>query len=290
VEFRALLSAEPPHELAALGEHLVGDETDAATVEQLLEDTDVLVHLGRVIPSPADDFCQEELAGQATLIPAANERGLEMHFISSSEVFTPPADAASNRVPEDAAVEPASPLGVAKLAWEQTLRIWEQHHELHNVVYRVPTVVAEYLSYSDLTARYLRAGFKTHEITPRAHGADRWGVCYVHAEDVARLLADTIGRDEAYGEIFHVAADEWLSEQDLAEMSYRVLRDFMIPCKWKPPAAGGPAGLVNDVWLDNSKAKEKLGLDVINSGARLVTKLRVWVDDFGSTARLPVAQ
>ena len=286
IGYRILLGSKPASALSPQGEYLVGDETDSAKVEWLLVQAEALVHLGRVDVSPSDDFCQGELAGQATLIPAAQERSIELHFLSSAEVFTPSPDA----VDEQAPVAPSSPLGVAKVAWEQTLRIWREHKGLQYVVYRVPTVVAEYLSYGNTCARYLRQGFKSGNIRPQAYRGERWGLSYIHAEDVATVIADTIGRRDAWGETFHLSADRWISEIDLAEMSYRVLNDFMIPCKWTPPTPDVPTELVGDVWLDNRKAKQRLGLSVENSISRLARKLRLWVDDFGSTARLPGAK
>jgi len=290
VAFRTLVPSEPPLEISRVGEYVIGDETDADKVARLVEGADVLIHLGRAHVAPEEDFCQDELIAQSTLIPAAHRRGMELHFLSSSEVFTPPANPAEKPLDETEPVEPSSPLGVAKVAWEQTLRIWGENKGLRYVIYRVPTVVPEFLSYSNLCARYLRAGYRNGEIFPHAHQGDRWGMCYVHAEDAARLIADTIGRTEAFGDIFHVAADQWIAEHELAEMSYRVLRDFMIPCKWHPPLPETPRTLIGEVWLDNTKAKRVLGLDVSNSVARLATKMRLWIDDFGSTARLPAAE
>jgi len=291
VESRALIPSRTASETPAVGDYLIGDETDPAAVEALLEGADALIHLGRADAPPAEDICQSELLGQAALIPAAHRRGLELHFFSSGEVFTPPPDASAAPLDEDAPVEPSTSLGVAKVMWEQTLQIWGEHKGLRHVVYRVPTVVPEYLIYNGVSARYLRAGFKTGEIFPHAYDdGKRWGACYVHAEDAANLIADTVGHSEAFGEVFHVAADQWISEYEMAEMSYRVLGDFMIPCKMRSTVADASGGLVGGVWLDNKKAKRLLNLDVANSVERLMTKLRLWIDDFGSTARLRVAK
>ena len=291
IECRALISSKPSSEAPIAGDYLIGDETNSDTVEALLEGADALVHLGRVDVPQTEDLCQSELAGQASLIPAAHKRGIEMHYLSSSEVFTPPGDPATTPLDEEAPVEPSTPLGVAKVMWEQTLRIWGEHKGLRYVVYRVPTAVPEYLIYNGSSARYLRAGFKTGEIFPHAYDdGRRWGACYVHAEDIAKLIADAIGYSEAFGEIFHVAANHWISEYELAEMSYRVLGDFMIPCKMRSTVADTAGDLLGDVWLDNKKARRLLNLDVANSVERLMTKLRLWIDDFGSTARLHLAK
>jgi nucleoside-diphosphate-sugar epimerase len=285
------LPSYQPSEIPSGGEFVIGSETDGAAVKALLDDADALVHLGRPDLPAKEDLCQTELASLAVLIPAVHERGIKLHFLSSSEVFTPPPEPSPAPLDEQASVAPSSPLGVAKVMWEQTLQIWGEHKGLRYAIFRVPTVVPEYLVYNSVSARYLRAGFKTGESFPHAHDAGkRWGTCYVHAEDVAGLIAGALGRSEAIGETFHVAADEWISEHELAEISYRVLCDFMIPCKWRPPSASTPTGLVGDVWLDNRKAKGVLNLDVANSIARLATKLRLWVDDFASTARLRVAR
>jgi len=290
IGFRTLVASEPPAEVARVGEHLVGHDADGDTVEALLEGAAVLLHLGHTMIAPADEFCQEELAAQATLIPAAHERGIELHYLSTSEVFSPRPKTAGQPLTEDCPTEPASPLGVAKLAWEQTLRIWTEHKGLHAVIYRVPTVVPEFLTYTHPCARYLRAGFKTGEIVPQAHEGGRWGMGFVHAEDVARLIAGAIGGPEVFGQTFHVATDRWLSEQELAEMSHLVLNDFMIPSKLRPAPDDAPTSPVGEVLLDSTKARKKLGLDTANSVPRLVSKLRVWIDDFGSTVRLPVAK
>lgn len=289
-EFRTLVPNEPPAEIADMGEHVIGEETDAEKVAELLEGAKVLVHAGPGTISPADDFCQAELASQTTLIPAAHERGIELHYLSTSEVFSPRTGADDPPLSEDSPTEPASPLGVAKLAWEQTLRIWQESKGLRYVVYRVPTVVPEFLSYSSACARYLRAGFKTGEIVPQAREGDRWGLSFVHAEDVACLIADTLGREEAFGQTFHLSANQWVSEQELAEMSHLVLNDFMIPSKMKSAPEDVATGLVGDVLLDATRARETLHLDTSNSVPRLARKLRLWIDDFGSTVRLPVAE
>lgn len=287
IPFRTLGASKLPAEYSRIGEHIDGDETDPAKVKELMKGATSLVHLGRVGVTPDEDFCQEELAGMATLLPAVCDRGIEIHFVSSSEVFSPPADPSKEKVDEETPIEPSSSLGVAKQAWEQTLKIWARQKGLRYVLYRVPFVVAEYLSYTSRSARYLRAGFRKGVITPKPQPGDRWGISYVHAEDVAKTIARSVGLEKAYGEAYHLSADQWLPESELAEMSYRVLHDFMIPCKWFPPNDEAPSGLVNSVWLDNRKAVEALGLDVSNSGVRIMQKLRIWVDDFGSTAHLP---
>jgi nucleoside-diphosphate-sugar epimerase len=290
VDFRSLVPSEPPLEMARMGEYVIGAESDAAAVERLLDGVTVLVHLGRSSLPVSDDFCQEELFGQATLIPAARERSIEVHFLSANEVFSPPSEPAARLFTEEDPVEPSTPLGVAKVAWEQTLRIWGEHKGLRFVIYRVPLVVPEYLSYSNVMARYLRNGYREGVITPRARENDRWGTCYVHAEDVANVIADGFGRDDVMGETFHVASDQGIREYDLAEMSFNILRDFMILCKWNPlPPEKELSELIGNVWLDNSKAKQTFHVDLSGSVARLAAKLRLWIDDFGSTARLPVA-
>jgi len=288
-DFRCLVSSEPPLELARLGEYVVGSETDPEAVDELLDGAGALIHLGRTGVPAADEFCQDELLGQSTLIPVARERLIEIHFLSSSQVFTPPPDPRVQAFGEEDPIEPASPLGVAKAAWEQTLRIWGERKGLRFVIYRVPTVVPEFLGYSSVFARYLRTGYREGVIAPRAYEGDRWGTCYVHAEDVAAVLADTIGREDVMGETFHLAAEQWISEHELAEMSYRVLRDFMIPSKWNPAPSQAMDELTGDVCLDTSKARVMLRIEIANSVARLATKLRFWIDDFGSTARLPIA-
>jgi len=288
---RSLLASEPPPDTVIQGEYVVGAETDLATFERLLDGADALIYLGRPIPSPDEEAYREELAAMAALIPAVDRAGIPLHFFSSSTVFTPQTDSPAAPLDEEVPVAPSSLLGMAHLTWEQTLRAWGEHKGLRYVTYRIPTAVPEYLVYSSISARYLRAGFRTGEIFSHAYDdGKRWGMCCVHAEDVARMLAETIGRTDLFGEVFHLAADLWISEHELAEVSYRVLCDFMVPCKWRPPSANIPTGLVGDVWLDNRKAKRALNLNVADSMPRLVTKLRLWVDDFGSTARLRVAK
>ncbi len=290
VRFRTLAPAEPPSDLAACGEWIVGEENNADKVSALLEGADVLFHIGRATPATGD-VSRTELAALAVLLPEALDRGVPMHFLSCSAVFRPADGSPAEPVSEESPLSPASPFGAAKAAWEQTLRLWSEHNGLRYVVYRVPTVVPEFLLYTSVSARYLRAGIQRGEIFPHAYDeGKRWGMSYIHSEDVARVLADAVGRPDLFGQTFHLSADQWISEHELAEISYRVLCDFMIPCKWRPPLPDTPTGLIGDVWLANAKARRILNLDVGNSVPRLIAKLRVWVDDFASTARLRVAK
>jgi UDP-glucose 4-epimerase len=46
--------------------------------------------------------------------------------------------------------------------------------------------------------------------------------CFCHVSDVVRALADLMGRDDAYGEVFNIGADEEISILDLARQVQRM--------------------------------------------------------------------
>lgn len=108
---------------------VVGDIADAALVDGLIADADVVVHFAAESHndnSLADPwpFLHTNLIGTYTLLEAVRKHGTRFHHVSTDEVFGDLALDDPARFNEDTAYNPSSPYSATKAGSDHLVRAW----------------------------------------------------------------------------------------------------------------------------------------------------------------------
>ncbi|MDK1031732.1 MAG: NAD-dependent epimerase/dehydratase family protein, partial [Planctomycetia bacterium] len=146
--------------------HLVGSTTDPEMVRRLLDGAAVLFHLARTTHD-LQDMCKYDYPAMATILPAAIEGDVEVHFTSSQMVHDCQRSYPIETVDEDFPFEPHDPYGAMKLAWERTLICCRKTHGMNYVTYRFATVIRPDFAPDYFAARYLKQGLDSGVIAPQ---------------------------------------------------------------------------------------------------------------------------
>ena len=128
----ALTYASDGSSLAPLGDAITlveGDITDAALVDRLVADSDLVVHFAAeshndnslVDPSP---FLQTNVIGTYTILEAVRRHGVRLHHVSTDEVYGDLALDDPARFTEDTPYNPSSPYSSTKAASDLLVRAW----------------------------------------------------------------------------------------------------------------------------------------------------------------------
>ena len=132
----ALTYAGSESNLAPVAEQVTfvhGDICDAALVDKLVAETDVLVHFAAEShvdnslndPSP---FIQSNIIGTFTLLEAVRKHDKRMHHISTDEVFGDlPLDSV-DQFTEETAYDPSSPYSASKASSDMLVRAWARSY------------------------------------------------------------------------------------------------------------------------------------------------------------------
>jgi nucleoside-diphosphate-sugar epimerase len=241
--------------------HLVGSTTDPEMVSRLLDGATVLFHLARTTHD-LQDMCKYDYPAMATILPAAIQRDVEVHFTSSQMVHDCQRAYPIETVDEDFPFRPYDPYGAMKLAWERTLICCRKTHGLDYVTYRFPTVIRPDFGPDYFAARYLNQGLDSGVISPQDDNERFGGRCIIHAEQIAKVMVDNIGKAEAFGMEFMLCCDGYLRHFDLAVLSAEILRDHGHEARVEWDTGGEPApGFMTERSFSNAKAKRYLGFE-----------------------------
>ena len=201
-----------------------GSVTDVELVNRLFDETrfEYVYHLAAYAAEGLSHFIKRfnyhnNLIGSVNLINAAVNTDVKCFvFTSSIAVY-----GASPQLPmtEDTPAHPEDSYGIAKLAVEQELRVCREMFDLNYIVFRPHNVYGERQNigdkYRNVVGIFMNQILQNKPMTVFGDGAQMRAFSYIG--DVVPIMADAIGVQAAYNEIFNVGADQPYTVNDLAQ-------------------------------------------------------------------------
>lgn len=155
------------------------------------------------------------LIGSVNLINAAVNKSIKCFiFTSSIAVY------GSGQLPmhEDMVPYPEDPYGIAKLAVEQDLFAAKKMFGLKYIVFRPHNVYGERQNigdrYRNVVGIFMNQILKGKPLTIFGDGEQTRAFTYV--KDVTSVIAKSVKKTEAYGEVFNIGADSFYTVNELA--------------------------------------------------------------------------
>jgi nucleoside-diphosphate-sugar epimerase len=229
-------------------------------VHNAVRTTEVVYHLGALgsVPRSVQDPLTSSavnVEGTLNVLLAARDEGVRrVVFSSSTSVY-----GSTRHLPttEDAAPDPISPYGVAKLAAERYCISFSRVYEsLESVVLRYFNVFgprqSPFSQYAAVVPRFVTAIHAGEPIEIHGDGEQSRDFTYVGNVVDATILAG--GAAGASGEMFNVAAGSPASVNRIADTIGAILGK-PVERRHLPPRAGD----IRDSWADLSKAGRVLG-------------------------------
>lgn len=165
---------------------------------------------------------QNNLIGSVNLINASVEHDVRCFvFASSIAVY----GSAAPPVSEDVAPAPVDPYGVAKAAVEQELRITQEVFGLPYIVFRPHNVYGERQNigdrYRNVVGIFMNQILQGEPLPIFGDGTQTRAFSYIG--DVAPVIASSIHRADALGQVFNIGADRPVSVNELGQVVSRAM-------------------------------------------------------------------
>src|SRR5580698_1512119 len=158
------------------------------------------------------------LLGSVNLINAAVNTGTVKCFVFTSSI----AVYGRNQLPmsEEAVPQPEDPYGIAKYAVELDLKEAHEMFGLNHVIFRPHNVYGENQNlgdrYRNVIGIFMNQIMQGQPMTIFGDGKQTRAFSYI--DDVAPVIAASIGRPGSYNEVFNVGADKPYSVSELAHV------------------------------------------------------------------------
>ena len=201
-----------------------GSITDSALVKKLFTENafDYVFHLAAYAAEGLSHFIKHfnytnNLLGSVNLINASINHNVKCFvFTSSIAVY------GKNQLPmtEDAVPQPEDPYGIAKYAVEMDLKEAHEMFGLNHVIFRPHNVYGEFQNigdrYRNVIGIFMNQIMQGQPMTIFGDGSQTRAFSYI--DDVAPVIAASIGRTGSYNEVFNVGADKPYSVSELAHV------------------------------------------------------------------------
>lgn len=219
------------------------------------------------------------LIGSVNLINACANAGTVKCFVFTSSI----AVYGTNRLPmtEDLVPAPEDPYGIAKYAVCQELRCSHEMFGTPYIIFRPHNVYGERQNlgdrYRNVIGIFMNQAMRGEPFTIFGDGQQRRA--FSHISDVAPIIARSIERPDAYGEVFNVGGDATYTVSRLAEV---VSEAMGIPLNVQYLPARKE---VADAYCSHEKARRVFG-DLM-PGITLeegVARMSAWAREHGSLA------
>lgn len=259
-----------------------GSVTDQQLVERLFAEHrfDYVFHLAAYAAEGLSHFIRRfnytnNLIGSVNLINEAVRHDVRCFvFTSSIAVY------GANQLPmtEDLTPQPEDPYGIAKYAVELDLHAAHEMFGLDYIIFRPHNVYGENQNigdrYRNVIGIFMNQIMQDQPMTIFGDGSQTRAFSYI--DDVAPIIARSVGVPEAYNQVFNVGADQPYTVKHLAET---VARAFDVA----PEITFLPArNEVQHAYPDHSKAQETFGIDATVPLEEGVTRMAQWARSVGA--------
>jgi UDP-glucose 4-epimerase len=201
-----------------------GSVTDAELVQQLFARNrfDYVFHLAAYAAEGLSHFIKHfnytnNLLGSVNLINASVNHNVKcLVFTSSIAVY------GRNQLPmaEELVPQPEDPYGIAKYAVELDLREAHEMFGLNHVIFRPHNVYGEFQNlgdrYRNVIGIFMNQIMQGQPMTIFGDGRQTRAFSYI--DDVAPVIAASIGRTACYNQVFNVGADQAYTVAELAQV------------------------------------------------------------------------
>lgn len=201
-----------------------GSITDASLVKKLFAEHrfEYVFHLAAYAAEGLSHFIKHfnytnNLLGSVNLINASINHEVKCFvFTSSIAVY------GKNQLPmtEEAVPQPEDPYGIAKYAVELDLKEAHEMFGLNHVIFRPHNVYGEFQNigdrYRNVIGIFMNQIMQRQAMTIFGDGTQTRAFSYI--DDVAPVIAASVGRPDSYNEVFNVGADKPYSVNELANV------------------------------------------------------------------------
>lgn len=231
-----------------------GDVGNFEMLESNVGEVDVIFHLAAQVSvpysmeNPAEDF-KTNAYGTLNILELARKKDARVVYASSAAVYGKPA---KTPTPENSPLNPISFYGLSKLVGENYCNMYIDKYGLEASIMRIANaygprchgVIADFLLKIRKNPRQLEiigSGLQSRD--------------FVHVSDVVEALILSATSKEALGQTFNVGFGKTMKVIDLAKILLKMLKlkETVVTTTSK-----SWEGDVEIIWLDISKAREKL--------------------------------
>ena len=204
----------------------IGSVLDEATTRELVEASDVVVHLAAsvgvklIVERPLDSL-RNNIRGTEVVLEACADRGRKVLVTSTSEIY---GKNANDPLREDADRVLGSPYK-ARWSYSTAKAVDEIYAHAYWKERGTPTIVARLFNcigprqsgdYGMVVPGFVRQALTGEDVTAYGDGEQRR--CFCHVEDTVRALIGLIDHPDAVGDVFNVGSAEEISINDLAAL------------------------------------------------------------------------
>ncbi|MFZ3454380.1 dTDP-glucose 4,6-dehydratase [Arthrobacter sp. 7Tela_A1] len=197
-----------------------GDICDAALVDRLVADTDVVVHYAAEShndnslhdPRP---FLDTNIIGTYTLIEAARKHGKRFHHISTDEVYGDLELDDPERFTESTPYNPSSPYSSTKAGSDLLVRAWVRSFGLQATISNCSNNYGPYQHVEKFIPRQITNVIDG--IRPKLYGAGENVRDWIHANDHSSAVLTIIEKGEI-GQTYLIGADGEKNNKEVVEL------------------------------------------------------------------------
>ncbi|MFJ2507574.1 dTDP-glucose 4,6-dehydratase [Arthrobacter citreus] len=197
-----------------------GDISDAALVDRLVRETDVVVHYAAEShndnslhdPRP---FLDTNIIGTYTLIEAARKHGKRFHHVSTDEVYGDLELDDPERFTEKTPYNPSSPYSSTKAGSDLLVRAWVRSFGLQATISNCSNNYGPYQHVEKFIPRQITNVIDG--IRPKLYGAGENVRDWIHANDHSSAVLTIIEKGEI-GETYLIGADGEKNNKEVVEL------------------------------------------------------------------------
>jgi dTDP-glucose 4,6-dehydratase len=234
-----------------------GDIADAALVDRLVGDTDLVVHFAAEShndnslrdPMP---FVHTNLVGTFTILEAVRKHGVRLHHVSTDEVYGDLALDDAAKFTPDTAYNPSSPYSSTKAGSDLLVRAWVRSFGVAATISNCSNNYGPYQHVEKFIPRQITNVLSG--IRPKLYGAGHNVRDWIHVEDHNAAVWTILDRGRP-GETYLIGAD---GEQDNLHVLQTILELMGKPADWFDQVIDR-AGHDLRYAIDASKLRTELG-------------------------------